>query len=151
MANFDKPLPTYTEEELFQRMDNWDPKYGALAAHELQRLQRVASEADARRVLVEHEFCRLTAEAAAERLAAKNEAMHAAAATAAELLAFENKVRYAAAVADAKLLVAQNETAMAVKEQQQLRSTMGNVVSTSVCLCAEYVGEVAHCIAVGPL
>lgn len=41
MANFDKSLPDYTEEELYQRLDNWDPRYGALASHELLRRQIV--------------------------------------------------------------------------------------------------------------
>ncbi|MGC9602209.1 MAG: hypothetical protein ABSE76_00480 [Minisyncoccia bacterium] len=49
MANFDKPLPSYTEEELFQRMDNWDPRYGALAAHELQRRLAVENSASSKR------------------------------------------------------------------------------------------------------
>jgi len=49
MANFDKPLPSYTEEELFQRMDNWDPKYGALAAHELQRRLAVENSKSSKR------------------------------------------------------------------------------------------------------
>ena len=49
MANFDKPLQTYTEEELFQRMDIWDPKYGALAAHELQRRLAVENSQSSKR------------------------------------------------------------------------------------------------------
>lgn len=40
VQNFEKPLHEFTEEELQQRVNNWDPRFGALALHELQRRQQ---------------------------------------------------------------------------------------------------------------
>jgi len=37
MANFEKPLNEFTDEELQQRINQWDPRYGALSQYELQR------------------------------------------------------------------------------------------------------------------
>jgi hypothetical protein len=37
MANFEKPLHDFTEDELQQRINQWDPRFGALALYELQR------------------------------------------------------------------------------------------------------------------
>ena len=91
--------------------------------------RHAATTADAVLLATLNKVRHRTAEAAAERLAAKNEARHAAAATEADHLATENDARYAAAIAGAKLLAAQNEIAMVSREQQQLRSIMGNVVS----------------------
>ncbi len=45
MANFEKPLHEFTEEELQQRINQWDPRFGALALYELQRrLQKKNTE-----------------------------------------------------------------------------------------------------------
>lgn len=40
MPNFEKPLQQFTEEELQQRVNQWDPKFGALGLYELQRRQQ---------------------------------------------------------------------------------------------------------------
>ncbi len=40
MKNFEKPLNEFTEEELQQRVNQWDPRFGALALYELQRRQQ---------------------------------------------------------------------------------------------------------------
>jgi len=49
MANFDKRLPDYTEEELQQRLDNWDPRFGALASFELIRRVMVENSKSSKR------------------------------------------------------------------------------------------------------
>lgn len=40
MANFEKPLHEFSGAELQQRINQWDPRYGALAQDELQRRQQ---------------------------------------------------------------------------------------------------------------
>src|SRR3990167_801738 len=40
MQNFEKPLQDFTEDELQQRINQWDPRFGALALYELQRRQQ---------------------------------------------------------------------------------------------------------------
>ena len=40
MKNFEKPLHEFTDEELQQRVNQWDPRFGALALYELQRRQQ---------------------------------------------------------------------------------------------------------------
>jgi hypothetical protein len=40
MTNFEKPLHEFTEEELQQKINQWDPRYGTLAVQELQRRQQ---------------------------------------------------------------------------------------------------------------
>lgn len=37
MANFDKPIQDYTEEELLDRINHWDPRFGIIASYELMR------------------------------------------------------------------------------------------------------------------
>lgn len=44
MANFDKPIQNYTEEELLDRTNNWDPRYGIIASYELLRRLAVKNE-----------------------------------------------------------------------------------------------------------
>ena len=40
MINFEKPLHEFTEEELQNRINSWNPRFGALGLHELQRRQQ---------------------------------------------------------------------------------------------------------------
>lgn len=40
MQNFEKPLHEFTEKELQQRINQWDPRFGVLAQYELQRRQQ---------------------------------------------------------------------------------------------------------------
>lgn len=40
MRNFEKPLNEFTENELQQKVNQWDPRFGALALYELQRRQQ---------------------------------------------------------------------------------------------------------------
>lgn len=40
MQNFEKPLHEFTDNELQQRVNQWNPRFGALALYELQRRQQ---------------------------------------------------------------------------------------------------------------
>lgn len=40
MQNFEKPLNEFSEEELNNNVNKWDPRFGALALQELQRRQQ---------------------------------------------------------------------------------------------------------------
>ncbi len=40
MPNFEKPLQDFSDEELQQKVNQWDPRFGTLALSELQRRQQ---------------------------------------------------------------------------------------------------------------
>lgn len=44
MTNFEKPLHEFSEKELQDKVDQWDPRFGTLALLELQRRTAVRME-----------------------------------------------------------------------------------------------------------
>jgi hypothetical protein len=49
MTNFEKPLHEFTVKELLDRVNQWDPKFGALAYYELHRRLSVENASSSRR------------------------------------------------------------------------------------------------------
>jgi hypothetical protein len=49
MANFGKPLPEFSHDELLDGLNNWNPQFGALAALELQRRIAVENSSSSKR------------------------------------------------------------------------------------------------------
>ena len=42
--NFEKPLQDFSEEELLEKIDRWDPRFGMLASYELLRRLALRNE-----------------------------------------------------------------------------------------------------------
>lgn len=49
MANFEKSLSEYTEKELHDRINQWDPRFGVLASYELLRRLAVKNNESSKR------------------------------------------------------------------------------------------------------
>ena len=49
MSNFEKPLKDFTDEELQNKIDTWDPRFGALGSYELLRRLSVENSVSSKR------------------------------------------------------------------------------------------------------
>jgi len=49
MANFEKPLSSFTEAELQERINQWEPRFGVLASYELLRRLAKSNEQSSKR------------------------------------------------------------------------------------------------------